>query len=283
MQVAVERRPTLLFLIVLAALLVVMSWSKKTRVLGETRTLFERSVMTVFSPVPKAVNLLGQNTQDMYHGYLDMRRSVAENLNLHRQVAELTKENLMLRRSYGDLSRMRSILGYSEEFSTPVVLAQVVLLDTTGRFKSIILDQGSDAGIEVNDPVVHPGGLIGRVVLTTKDLAKVQLVIDTNSSVGALIERTRRQGIVRGDGRGALQMGFIPSLADVVTGDKILTAGIDGIYPKGIPVATVFKSMEGKDLFKTIELRPTADFTSLEEVMVLRTQKIPSQVVGYQP
>src|SRR5688500_18273208 len=102
MQVAVERRPTLLLVIVLAVLFLLMSISQRTRVVGETRTLFERTVMTLFSPVPKAVNEVGQAGLDIYHGYLDMRREVAENVRLRRRIAEMTTENLMLRRSNSD-------------------------------------------------------------------------------------------------------------------------------------------------------------------------------------
>ncbi|MEO8216333.1 MAG: rod shape-determining protein MreC [Acidobacteriota bacterium] len=283
MQVAVERRPTLIFLLVLAALFILMSRSTETRVLGETRTLFERTVMTVFSPVPKLVNTVGQSFEDAYHGYLDMRAAIEDNRRLHRDVAQLTRDNLILRRSHGDVARLRSLLSYSEQFSTPTVLADVIMLDTASRFKSIILNRGSDAGVEVNDPVMNAQGLIGRVVLTTRDLSKVQLIIDQNASVGTLLERTRRQGVVRGNGSGGVQMYYVPSLSDVQPGDMIATAGIDGIFPRGVPVGTVVRASEGKDLFKTIYVTPGVDFGSLEEVIILHTEKIPPEIVRYTP
>jgi rod shape-determining protein MreC len=120
-------------------------------------------------------------------------------------------------------------------------------------------------------------------VLTTKDMAKVQLITDGNSSVGVLIDRTRRQGVLRGDGVAAAQLYDIPSLADVKPGDVVMTAGIDGIYPKGIPVGVVTKANKGQDLFKTISVRPSIDFGSIEEVIVLHTRKIPNDVVRYTP
>src|SRR6476469_3752497 len=214
MEDVIRSRPTLLFFIVLALLFLVMSRSSQTRYVGETRTMFERTVMTIFSPVPKTVNWLGRSTSDMFHGYLDMRRAVNENLELHRKVAALTTENLKLRQSATDMRRLRSLLGYSDQFNFQTTMAQAIMLDTSSRFKSIIIDRGSRDGIDVNDAIVNANGLIGRVVLTTKDLAKVQLVTDSNSSVGALIERTRRQGVVRGDGAGGAEMNDVPSLAD---------------------------------------------------------------------
>jgi rod shape-determining protein MreC len=279
----IPRRPTLLFIVVLSLLFVLMSFSTRTRYVGETRTLFERTVMTIFSPVPKLVNWIGGTTSDMYHGYLDMRRSVAENVALRNKVASLTAENLKLRQSEGDLRRLRSLLGYSEQFTLQTSLAHALMLDTSTRFKSLIIDRGSAAGVDVNDVIVNANGLIGRVVLTTKDMAKIQMVTDSNSAVGALIERTRRQGVVRGDGTGGAQMYDVPSLADVQPGDTVLTAGIDGIYPKGIPIGTIVKAEKGQDLFKNIAVRPSVDFGLIEEVIVIHTRKIPGEVVRYAP
>lgn len=279
----IPRRPTLLFIVVLALLFILMSLSTRTRYIGETRTLFERTVMTMFSPVPKAVNWVGGTTSDMFHGYLDMRRAVNENLELHRKVAELTTENLKLRQSATDMRRLRSLLGYSEQMNLDTSMAQAIMLDTSGRFKSIIIDHGSASGIEVNDAVVNANGLIGRVVLTTKDLAKVQLVTDSNSSVGALIERTRRQGVIRGNGAGGAELNDVPTLADVLPGDRVFTAGIDGIYPKGIPIGVIVKAEQGPNLFKNILVKPLVDQGSIEEVIVIHTRKIPSEVVRYAP
>ncbi|HEY6138984.1 MAG TPA: rod shape-determining protein MreC [Thermoanaerobaculia bacterium] len=279
----VPRRPTLLFILVLGLLFILMSLSSRTRYIGETRTMFERTVMTIFSPVPKLVNWVGRSASDTYHGYLDMRRAVNENLQLHREVAKLTTENLQLRQSEGDLKRLRSLLGYAEQLSTPTTMAYALMLDTSGRFKSMILDRGSSAGIDVNDAVVNANGLIGRVVMTTKDMAKVQLLTDNNAAAGVLLERTRRQGILRGDGAGGSQLYDVPSLADVAPGDVVLTAGIDGIYPKGIPVGTVVKADKGADLFKHIVVKPSVDFGAIEEVLVLHTRKIPHDVVRYAP
>ncbi|MGZ8779792.1 MAG: rod shape-determining protein MreC [Thermoanaerobaculia bacterium] len=279
----IPRRPTLLFIVVLSLLFVLMSFSSQTRYVGETRTMFERTVMTIFSPVPKFVNWIGGTAQDMHYGYLDMRRAVNENVELRRKVATLTTENLKLRQSGSDMRRLRSLLAYSEQFDFETSMAQAIMLETAGRFKSIIIDRGSADGVAVNDIIANANGLIGRVVLTTNDLAKVQLVTDTNCNVGSLVERTRRQGVVRGTGGTIVQMFDIPSLADVQPGDRVLTAGIDGIYPKGIPIGTVTRSEPGQSLFKTVTVRPSVDFGTIEEVIVIHTRKIPPQVVRYTP
>jgi rod shape-determining protein MreC len=121
------------------------------------------------------------------------------------------------------------------------------------------------------------------VVLVTDDLAKVQLVTDNNCSVGALVERTRRQGVVRGDGSTSTHMFDIASLADVQPGDRVLTAGIDGIYPKGIPIGVITRAETGQSLFKTITVKPAVDFGTVEEVIVIHTRKVPPAVVRFAP
>jgi len=135
----------------------------------------------------------------------------------------------------------------------------------------------------VNDVVANANGLVGRVVLTTNDLAKVQLVTDNNSSVGSLIERTRRQGVVRGDGGTNIQLFDIPALSDVLPGDHVLTAGIDGVYPRGITIGTVVRAEPGQSLFKNVIVKPAVDFGTIEEVIVIHTRKIPPAVVRYAP
>lgn len=279
----IPRRPTLLFIVVLVLLILLMSVNSQTRYVGETRTLFERGVMTIFSPVPKFVNWVGTAAQDIHTGYLDMRRAVNENIGLRRQVGSLTTEILKLRQSEGDLKRLRGLLSYAEKFDLQTSMAQTIMLDTAGRFKSIIIDQGSSDGVMVNDVVANANGLVGRVVLTTNDLAKVQLVTDSNCSVGSLVERTRRQGVVRGNGGNVVQMFDIPALSDVQPGDRILTAGIDGVYPRGITIGTVSRAEPGQSLFKTVWVKPAADFGTIEEVIVLHTRKIPPAVMRYAP
>src|SRR5438128_833060 len=141
----IPRRPTLLFIVVLSLLFVLMSLSTRTRYVGETRTMFERTVMTIFSPVPKLVNWIGQTTADAYHGYLDMRRAVNENLEHHRKVIGLTTENLKMRQSEGDVTRLRSLLGYADQFSMPTTMSQAGMRYTSDRAKQLCNHQSTSA------------------------------------------------------------------------------------------------------------------------------------------
>jgi rod shape-determining protein MreC len=111
--------------------------------------------------------------------------------------------------------------------------------------------------------------------------SRVQLLIDRNAAAGALIERSRAQGIVSGTGEfKTLQMDFVSEAADVKTGDLVVTSGIDGIYPKGFVIGTVESVGRGAGIYTKITLRPAVDFTALEEVLVVIAPPVPGATEG---
>ncbi len=136
------------------------------------------------------------------------------------------------------------------------------------------------ADVEQEQPVLSPAGLVGRVVLVSGPYAKVQLITDGAAAVGGMILRTRRQGVVRGGGRegGGLSFDYVPATADVRPGDVILTAGIDGVYPRGITVGTVVAVESGGQLFRKIRLAPAADFGALDQVYLLEHAPLPQEL-----
>jgi rod shape-determining protein MreC len=283
MQSAVERRPTLLLVLVLGALFIVMSSSSRTRRSAEDRSLLGRSVMTILSPIPRGVDSTTTWFSDIYHGWVDLRRAAEENSTLKRRLAKLAAENVQLQGASGEVSRMRELLGYAESLQTPATFGRIIMVDTAGPFKSIVIDRGAAHGVDLNDPVVNADGLIGRVVLTTSDMSKVQLIVDSGSSVGIALERTRRQAIVRGNGTMELDVAFVPTKADIQVGDRIITGGIDGVYPKGIVVGTIQSVEEGQDLFARIVADPAVDFATMTDVIILDTPKLDPEVAEYAP
>jgi rod shape-determining protein MreC len=135
-------------------------------------------------------------------------------------------------------------------------------------------------GAKVGQAVVDPRGLVGRVVVTRGGYSKVQLVSDPASAVGAMIERTRRQGVVRGAGPDALTMNYVPQSADVRVGDRIVSAGIDGIYPRGLMLGIVESVGEGTDLFHRIDVLPAVDFGLLDGAYLLPRVELPGEELG---
>jgi rod shape-determining protein MreC len=115
---------------------------------------------------------------------------------------------------------------------------------------------------------------VGRVVVVAGGFAKVQLVTDGAASVGAMIERTRRQGIVHGGEQGTLELDFVPLQADVRVGDAVVSAGIDGIFPRGLPIGKINSVEPGNELFHRIGLTPAVDFGRLDQVYLLERESL---------
>nr|MBA3271689.1 hypothetical protein [Acidobacteriota bacterium] len=113
-------------------------------------------------------------------------------------------------------------------------------------------------------------GVVGRVILSSPRAARVQMLIDRNAAAGAMIERTRAQGLVVGQGA-TLRMDYVSGTAEIEQGDLIVTSGIDKIYPKGFVIGTVEAIDRGTGTYHAITVRPSVDFSRLEEVLVVTT------------
>ena len=127
------------------------------------------------------------------------------------------------------------------------------------EFRTLTIDKGTDDGLAANQAVVAPAGVVGRITLPSARAALVQLLVDRNAAAGALIERSRVQGVVTGAGDGTLQMDYVPATNDVAAGDVVVTSGIDGLYPKGFIVGTVERVDRGDGLYHVIVVRPAVD------------------------
>jgi rod shape-determining protein MreC len=133
----------------------------------------------------------------------------------------------------------------------------------------VTIDKGTRDGIQSDMAVLAPGGVVGRIVVPSLRAAKVQLLIDRNAAAGAVIERSRAQGVVVGGGDERLRLEYVSELADVVVGDIVMTSGIDGIFPKGFVVGTVDEVEKSGNAYKRIVVKPALDFRSLEAVLVV--------------
>lgn len=233
-------------------------------------------IRVVFVPVQKFAASVVQNTQNYFEDIAFERDLKVEYQNLQDQykqslldlneMEELRKENERLRKLLG-----RSTLEGEREY----ILADVVAMDPSNWFSSFTIDVGKRQGVSKNDAVVTETALVGHVVEVYDDYATVMAIIDGRSAVHGLIERTRDNGIVRGnlaiDQQDELcRMVYLPSSAELQFGDKVLSSGLDGIYPKGLLIGTVrdLSSTAGSEPYVVID--PAADFRRLEEVLVIR-------------
>ncbi len=166
-------------------------------------------------------------------------------------------------------TRLRKLLAFVDELDRPALPAQVIGEDASNWARTIIIDKGIAAGLRNGLPVVAAQGVVGRIIKIAPNSARVLLITDASSAIATLVQRTRTRGITRGRGTN-LSIDYALRDADIQAGDLLVTSGMGGVFPKGLPLALV-ESVE-KDqfsLFQRVQAKPTVDFSYLEEVMVI--------------
>jgi len=229
-----------------------------------------QAALLVFSPFLKLATLVTGSVGHAWSDYVDLRDLRTENQHLQGEVAVLKRRIEQMQEQALETQRLQRLLALKEASAARFLTARVVGKDATNWFKTVLLDRGSRDGVRRNQPVVAPDGLVGRIVEVTVTTARVQLLTDPVSAVGGLIQRTRVTGIVSGNLGAGTRVTYLPLLADVAVGDEVLTSGMGGVFPKGIPVGRI-TSVERRSgaLFQEAALRPSADLGRLEEVLIL--------------
>ena len=239
----------------------------------------ERAGLRVLGPGARAVAGLPTSFSSFREGLRTRGGLLAENRRLRREVEDLKLRLMQLSDVENEARRLGAAVRYATPPTGRIRAADVIYVDHSSFLRSLILYAG-ETPAHANQPVLSADGLVGRVTTATGRYAKVQLVTDRAASVGAMVLRTRRQGVVRGSGRGSgsLELDYVPLQADVRPGDLVLTAGIDGVYPRGIPIGTVLSVVPGGQLFHKILLAPAVDFGTLDQVYLLDYQPVPPTV-----
>jgi rod shape-determining protein MreC len=200
-----------------------------------------------------------------------------ENRRLRQELERLKNERIRWFDAAGQVERLEDAVAYSQSAGGPLVAADVVYVDHSSWLRSLVLYVG-DQNVEPNQAVVAPEGAVGRVISVSGPYAKVQLLTDRSATIGSMLRRTRRQGIARGAEQGLLTLDFVPLRSDVQVGDEVVSAGIDGIYPRGVPVGRVASVTKGDELFYRIELTPAVDFSRLDHAFVLTSERLPEEL-----
>lgn len=210
------------------------------------------------------------SVRSVWSGYVALRDVQAENEALKRELQTLQVRLQEERAEAQRTDRLRQLLELRERSGLKTVASEVIAGPATLEFRDMTVDKGSSDGVAQDMAVISPAGVVGRVILTSPRASRVQMLIDRNAAAGAMIERTRAQGIVVGQGE-ALRMEYVPGTADVKQGDLVVTSGIDKIYPKGFVIGTVDIVDRGTGTYHAITVRPAVDFSRLEEVLVVTT------------
>jgi rod shape-determining protein MreC len=166
--------------------------------------------------------------------------------------------------------RLSKLLELKESLPSPVLTARIVGRDPSLWFKTVIIDRGSADGVRKGMPAVTVEGIVGQVLDTSPGFAKILLASDPNSAIDVLIQPSRVQGIIKGLNDEGFELHYVLKNSDVQKGDQIITSGLGGGFPKGLPVGTVIQAIRNRrGMFQKIEIAPAVDFNQLENLLII--------------
>jgi len=248
------------------------AYSLKNPALASSGSVLALGIMKPFQSVSYAAS---SGVSFIWNKYFYLINVQQENEALVLENLELREERAKMLELREENARLREILGMVEETTFEGLVANVIGRDPVGVAHTVTVDKGGKHGVRVGMPVVSGGGVAGQVIASGRYSSKVLLIVDNASGVDVLIQRTRARGVLEGfEGRlGKLR--YVSREDEVVAGDTVVTSGMDGVYPKGLPVGTVSQVRTfSNSLFHSIDVRPVLDFRKLENVLILTNSRL---------
>ena len=230
----------------------------------------ERVAISFISPFQELVTRSIRFTKDIWFQYFALVTIAKENRTLRTQLNRASENSNLWRETDMANARLRNLLDFQKNIAELVVAAEVIGKDPSAWFKTVIIDKGKADGLIKGLPVVMPQGIAGQVIEVANHYSKVMLIIDRNSAVDALVQRTRARGVLKGKSTDQCRLDYVLRKKDVRVGDIVVSSGLDGIYPKGLRIGLVSEVVDhDADIFHEVILTPFVDFEKLEEVLVV--------------
>ena len=268
MLLDIRQRAGYLFLAVMLGHIILISAQVNSR---SGVPVLEQVTFGVFAEVQRSMTAVVSGVRHFWSGYVGLRDVRAENTELKQQLAD-AQIQLQQQRALADRTRgLVRLLELRERLTLTTVAAEVIASGAAPEFRTLTIDKGTQQGLRPDTAVIAPAGVVGRIVVPSLRAAKVQLLIDRNAAAGALIERSRAQGVVVGAGDELLRLEYVSEIADVAVGDVVVTSGIDGIFPKGFTIGRIEVIDRSGGAYRRITVRPAVDFSRLEEVLLVLT------------
>ena len=267
----IRQRTGYLFLALIVGHIILISTQVSTQ---RGVPLLEAVVFGAFAEVQRASAAASTELRAGWEGYLALREVRSDNEALKDELAQL-RVQLQQERGIAEQSRtLQALLDLKSSVALSTTAAAVIAAGGSPEFRTVTIDKGTGDGLKADMSVISPAGVVGRIILPTGRASKVQLLIDRNAAAGAIIERTRAQGVAVGTGTETLRMDYVAASADLKAGDTVVTSGIDGIYPKGFVIGQIESVHRGVGEYSSIAIRPSVDFSALESVLVVLTPPV---------
>jgi rod shape-determining protein MreC len=231
-------------------------------------------ILWVLRPLQIAAQATTASIQELQQSFATVSGYKAENEKLQKRIAELEAERSRLLEAEATNLRLQQLLEFRSQLPADSVTASIIASSASTWFQSSLLNKGSADGIHKGMAVVTPLGAMGQVIAVTGRTSKVLLLTDPNSGVDVIVQRSRARGIVSGSLDNGTVMKYVKRSEDVQEGDRLITSGLDGVFPKGLTVGTVTKvRKQHLGLFQFIEVTPAVDPSRVEEVLVVPAEK----------
>jgi rod shape-determining protein MreC len=230
----------------------------------------ERVAISFISPFQELVTRTIRFAKDIWQQYFALVTVARENQILRDRLNQASEKSNLWHETELANVRLRNLLDFQKNMTELVVAAEVIGKDPSAWFKTVIIDKGKADGLTKGLPVVMPQGIAGQVIETANHYSKVMLIIDRNSAVDALVQRTRARGVIKGESTAQCRLDYVLRKKDVRVGDIVVSSGSDGVYPKGLRIGSVSEVIEHDgDIFHEVFITPFVDFEKLEEVLVV--------------
>lgn len=231
-----------------------------------------RIALYILGPLQEVVTDSIRFARDIWYNYFSLVAVAQENAELRKSLRHEVATNNQWREVELSSIRLRNLLNFQNTFTEKTLAAEVIAKDPSAWFKAVIINKGRLDGVTKGLPAVVPEGIAGQVTDVSSRHSKVMLIIDRNSAVDALVQRTRARGIIKGSSTGMCLFQYVLHKDDVRVGDKIIASGLDGVFPKGQRIGEVVSVLTPDSaIFHEVKVAPYIDYEKLEEVLVLLT------------
>jgi rod shape-determining protein MreC len=224
--------------------------------------------VALFDPFERSLRGITDASVGAWQTYRSLLRAQQENQELQTQLASAQSQIQQLSEQAAESPRLRALLEFKDQLPFQTVAAEVIASSPGENSNAIFISKGADAGLTSDLAVITPEGVVGKTIAVFSHSSQVLLITDPSSGVGVMLEKTRVQGVLKGDSQNLCLIRYIMNEEPVSAGEAILTSGLDQIYPKGLRVGTVAGTSAG-NIYKNVEAKPAADLSRLETVLVV--------------
>ena len=227
-------------------------------------------ISLVTSPVQYGISSAIKKIKTIWASYIYLINVNMENTLLKNDIEKLREDNNQLKEALLLNNRLKEMLAFKQEAAPTAGAASVIGIESSGWIKTITINKGVSDGIGRDMVIVTPLGIAGRIIDAQSTTSKAILVTDPRCTIDVIVQRSRVKGITGGNGADRLVLKYVRHEDDVQVGDILISSGLGGIFPKGMPVGEVVRVEKGEDnFFMDVEVKPSADLKRLEDVLII--------------